>query len=369
VWNATTSCWMISVPELPVAAARSGRVAPGPLRCLAVIALGLVLAACGNAPHRLLELTGDTMGTSFSVKVVDPPAQLHRDTLLALVNAELAGLVQHMSTYEPDSELSRFNLSRETDWIAASSELIEVLEEARQVSELTSGAFDVTVGPLVDLWGFGPEYTGDRIPTDAEIDTLLARVGYDNIEVRSDPPAIRKRNPGVHVDLSAIAKGYAVDRLALLLESHGISSYLVEIGGELRGHGQNQHGELWRIGIETPSAGERSVHAVIGIDNTGVATSGDYRNYFMHDGQRYSHTLDPRTGRPVVHALASVTVISPDTMRADAMATALMVLGPDAGYALADRTGLAACFIVRTADGFVDHQTAAFDRHLAGRKT
>lgn len=331
--------------------------------------MGLALAACGSAPHRLLELTGSTMGTSYSIKVVDLPAQLHRDTLAALVNAELAALVQRMSTYEPDSELSRFNRSRQTDWITASSELVEVLGEARQVSELTDGAFDVTVGPLVDLWGFGPEYTDDRIPSDAEIDALRARVGYRNVEVRSDPPAIRKRNPDIHVDLSAIAKGYAVDRVALLLESRGIASYLVEIGGELRGRGRNQNGDHWRIGIETPTSGERSVHAVISIDDTGVATSGDYRNFFMHDGRRYSHTINPRTGRPVTHALASVTVISPRTMQADAMATALMVLGPDAGYALADREGLAASFIVRTENGFVDRQTAAFDRHLGDRKT
>lgn len=337
----------------------------------APVALGLALAGCGNggATHRLLELTGSTMGTSYSIKVVDPPVQLNRDTLATLVDTELAALVQQMSTYEPESELSRFNRSRQTDWIGASPELVQVLGEARQVSELTGGAFDVTVAPLVDLWGFGPEFTGDRIPSDAEIHDRLAHIGFGKIEVRRDPPAIRKRDPDIHVDLSAIAKGYAVDRVALLLESRGIARYLVEIGGELRGHGHNQNDERWRIGIETPSAGERRVHAIIAIDDTGVATSGDYRNFFMHDGQRYSHTINPRTGRPVTHALASVTVITPGTMRADAMATALMVLGPDAGYALADREGLAAFFIVRTADGFVNHQTAAFDRHRVDRKT
>jgi thiamine biosynthesis lipoprotein len=357
------------VPDLPTLYARSARTAP--LWLLAFVVLGLALTACGTGrtPHALLELAGPTMGTTYSIKVVDPPAHLHRDTLAALVEAELTDLLQKLSTYDPASELSRFNQSRETDWIDASEELVEVLGEARQVSELTDGAFDVTVGPLVDLWGFGPELTGDRIPTAAEIAVLQAGLGFRNIEVRAAPPAIRKLHPDTRIDLSAIAKGYAVDRLALLLESRGISSYLVEIGGELRGRGHNPSGDHWRIGIERPVAGERAVHDVITIDNVGVATSGDYRNYFEKDGQRFSHTIDPHTGRPVTHTLAAVTVISPQTMRADAMATALMVLGPDAGYTLADREGLAALFVVRSADGFVDRHTSAYTTHRFDRKT
>ncbi len=341
------------------------------LRRLVLIVTGLALTACGTGhmQHEMLELSGPSMGTTYSIKVVDPPAHLHRDTLMALVEAELNGLLQKLSTYDPASELSRFNQRRETDWIDASTELVEVLTEARQVSELTGGAFDVTVGPLVDLWGFGPELTGDRIPTDAEIEARRVGLGFRNIEVRTAPPAIRKLHPDTRIDLSAIAKGYAVDRLALLLESRGIASYLVEIGGELRGRGHNQAGDHWRIGIERPSAGERAVHDAIRIDNVGVATSGDYRNYFEQDGQRFAHTIDPHTGRPATHRLAAVTVISPQTMRADAMATALMVLGPDAGYTLADREGLAALFIVRSADGFVDRYTPAYRTHRIERKT
>jgi len=357
VWSVTTSCWTISVPR---------RVLQG----LAPLVLGLALAACGTggARHASIELSGSTMGTTYSVKVVDPPAQLQRDTLAALVEAELDGLLRKLSTYDPQSELSRFNHSRETDWVAASGEMVEVLAEARRVSELTGGAFDVTVGPLVDLWGFGPVLTGDRIPSDAEIAALRAHVGFRHIEVRAAPPAIRKLDPDNRVDLSAIAKGYAVDRLALLLESRGISSYLVEIGGELRGRGHNPAGDHWRIGVERPASGERAVHDVITIDDAGVATSGDYRNFFEQDGQRYSHTIDPHTGRPVTHTLAAVTVISPRTMRADALATALMVMGPDAGYELADREGLAALFIVRSANGFVDRYTSAYNSHRIDRK-
>ncbi len=355
------------MPEAHAARGLASRL----LRPLTSIVLGLwlIVGVTGCGPHRPLELAGPTMGTSYSIKIVDPPGELHMDRLADQVTRELDNLVALFSTYDPSSELATFNRVRRTDWETVSAALVNVLTEARQVSELTDGAFDVTVGPLVELWGFGPDESGDRIPSDAEIARLRTRVGYTGLELRASPPALRKQDPDIHVDLSAIAKGYAVDRLALLLESHGISNYLVEIGGELRGRGHNGAGEPWRIGIEQPVTGARNVHAIIAIDSTGVATSGDYRNYFETQGQRYSHTIDPRTGRPVTHALASVTVISPLTMRADALATALMVLGPEEGYALADREGLAALFIVRTADGLVDRQTTAFARHRLDRNT
>ena len=329
------------------------------------------LAACGSAgvPHRQFDISGSTMGTTYSIKVVDPPAQLQRDTLETQVNGELAALTGRFSTFDPQSELEHFNHSRRTQWLPASAELVEVLQEARRVSEASGGAFDVTVGPLVDLWGFGPPRSTDRIPSGPELASLLSHVGYRKVEARNDPPAVRKLDPELRVDLSAIAKGYAVDRVAQLLEARGISRYLVEIGGELRGMGLNSHDDDWRVGIETPSDTAPGLRTIITIDHTGVATSGDYHNYFMKDGQRYSHEIDPHTGKPVTHMLASVTVISPQTMHADAMATALMVLGPDAGFALAAREGLAAYFIIRTANGFVDRQTAAFDRFRIHSRT
>jgi thiamine biosynthesis lipoprotein len=361
---------MISVPEPSSPSGRQPGIAPRWRLFLTLVAV-LALAACGSAgvQHRQIDISGSTMGTTYSIKVVDPPAQLQRATLQSLVNEELDALVGTFSTFDPRSELERFNHNRRTQWIPASAELVEVLREARRVSEASGGAFDVTVGPLVDLWGFGPPRGGDRIPSGPELESLLSHVGYRKLAARSDPPAVRKLDPDVVVDLSAIAKGYAVDRVARLLEARGISRYLVEIGGELRGLGLNRNDEDWRVGIETPSDNAPGLRTVITIDHTGVATSGDYRNYFLKEGRRYSHEIDPRTGKPVTHKLASVTVISPRTMHADAMATALMVLGPDAGYALADREGLAAYFIIRTANGFVDRQTAAFDRYRIHRRT
>lgn len=333
-----------------------------PVHLALLAALALLLVACGGRPP-VLVLEGTTMGTLYSIKVAHPPAGLQQDALAARITAELDSLVALFSTYVPDSVLARVNESRSTDWLDVPAALVEVLAQARRVSELSDGAFDVTVGPLVDLWGFGPVVTGDRIPEPAEIEALRTRVGYANIELRTDPPGLRKAHPDIRIDLSAIAKGYAVDRIAALLEADGIDNYLVDIGGELHGRGHNASGAPWRIGIERPLAGAHAVQAVIGIEAIGVATSGDYRNFFERDGQRYSHSIDPRTGRPVTHALASVTVISTRTLTADALATALLVLGPDAGYALAEREGLAALFIVREGDALRERQTAAFGRY------
>jgi len=329
----------------------------------------LVLAACGDPALRLVELSGATMGTFYSVKVVGMPAELKKKALLAQIEEKLNAINAQMSTYDRESELSRFNTSRSTDWVETSTELATVVREARHVSELTGGAFDVTVAPLVDLWGFGPDDRQDRVPSPGEIAAMAARIGYTHVKARGSPPAIRKDLPDLHIDLSAIAKGYAVDQITELLESRGIANYLVEIGGELRGRGHNDTGNRWRIGIEQPAFGSRDVHTVITINDVGVATSGDYRNYFEQDGVRYSHTINPRTGRPVTHTLASVTVIGYSTAEADALATGLMVLGPEEGFQLAEREGIAACFIVRTADGFSDRQTLAFDRHRADRNS
>jgi thiamine biosynthesis lipoprotein len=330
-----------------------------------MLPLGFALAGCGNhgGQDRLKEFDGETQGTTYHIKVVDLPPALSPETVHGAIEAELDDITRHLSTYTPDSELSQFNRSHDTGWVPASAGLVEVLTEARRVSELTHGAYDVTVGPLVDLWGFGPQGTGERIPPDAEIAAAKARIGYTHLEIRPEPPAIRKDIPGLSVDVNSIAQGYTVDRVAQRLDSLGIANYLVEIGGELRGKGLNQLGGHWRIGIERPSPGERAVYSIIRIADVGVSTSGDYRDYFERDGKRYSHTIDPHTGRPVTHKLASVTVISENTMRADALSTALMVLGPDQGYQLAEQAGLAAYFIISTDGGFTDRETPAFDRH------
>lgn len=335
-----------------------------PVKLWLVIVGCWLLAACGGPGEELIEFSGTTMGTTYSVKVVHAPDSFDPDQLNREIDRILEQIDQKMSTYDPDSELSRFNQSDSTEWIDVSEELFLVIEEALRVSLLTEGAFDITVGPLVNLWGFGPDMQTADLPPDEDIAGALSRVGYGHIHIRNTPPAIRKDRADIYLDLSALAKGYAVDKVAEYLESLGISNYLVDVGGELRLKGHNARGKSWSIGIEKPSPGRRTVQQIIQISDAGMATSGDYRNFFEKDGKRYSHTISPRTGRPVTHTLASVTVISESAMYADAMATALLVLGPETGYQLASREKLAALFIAISPDGLVEKHTAQFDQYL-----
>ncbi len=234
-----------------------------------------------------------------------------------------------MSTYQDDSELSRFN-RHGTEPFEVSDSMIEVVSEAQRIAELSSGAFDITVGPLVDAWGFGPDPGGD--PPDADtIAVLLADNGFRRLDVDPEQRTLQKENAAIRCDLSAIAKGYAVDRVALGLTDLGLVDFMVEIGGEVRAVGRNAVGEAWRIGIERPEAGSRGMWSAVALADAAMATSGDYRNYYEKDGVRISHTIDPRTGRPVTHRLASVRVIHPSCMTADALATAISVLGPEEG--------------------------------------
>jgi len=296
---------------------------------------------------------GPTMGTRYTVKVVPPVSPgLSEDELGRNVRDTVERVNQTMSTWLDDSELNRFN-RHGTEPFPASSELIEVMAEAQRVSELSGGAFDITIGPLVDAWGFGPIEV-DGPPTTDTIDALLVATGYELLDVDRENQVLRKRQPMLRCDLSAIAKGYAVDRVAEHLAEVGFSDFMVEIGGEVRTSGRTVRGDLWRIGIERPVGPRGELWTAVALDNVAMATSGDYRNFYMRDGARVSHTIDPRTGRPIAHHLASVSVVDPSCMTADALATALDVLGPVEGRALVEREDLAALFLVRTGDDTFD---------------
>lgn len=311
-------------------------------------------------------LRGPTMGTTYSVVLAGEgldPSVLVR--LQEAIDAELAAVNAEMSTYLEDSELSRFNRSPANQGFSASPHLLEIVAQAKQVSEQSGGAFDVTVGPLVDAWGFGPGDPSERHElTEAELAGLRAVVGDDKLEVDRAGGQLRKTAGGLRVDLSAIAKGHGCDRVAAVIEAAGFTRYMVEIGGEVWARGDGPSGSGWKVGIERPTgdaAGSRVVQSIIRVRDVGLATSGDYRNYWERDGVRYSHTIDPRTGRPITHTLASVTVIHPESAAlADAWATALNVLGPDEAPALAERLGLAAYFMVRTEGGYETRSTPAF---------
>lgn len=312
----------------------------------------------------MLELSGVTMGTIYDIKINSREALRTQDKIKIGIAEILDHIDKSMSTYNPDSELSVINNNRTTGWQPVSDDLYTVLNDALRISRITDGAFDVTVGPLVNLWGFGPEKKPKTIPADADIRSRQADTGYRNLELRSGPKSVLKKIPGLYIDLSGIAKGYGVDKVADFLESSEILNYMVDIGGEIRARGVNGKGTSWNIGIEKPIAGQRSVQRSIHLRDTAMATSGDYRNFFELNGIRYSHTIDPKTGRPVTHNLVSVTVLDPSTTIADALATGLLVLGPAAATELAEKNHIAAYFIMRKKDGFEEHATSAFTAHI-----
>lgn len=322
-------------------------------------------AAIRNAQADAIALSGPTMSSTWMVRLPRLPADLPAEKVQSAVQMVLDDIEHQMSTYRVDSDLSRFNQSRSTDWVDVPENLARVVDAAQQVSQQTGGAFDVTVGPLVNLWGFGPDHPAGpfgTIPSEAMIEAARKHVGYRLLQARLSPPALRKADPLMYVDLSGIAKGFAAEQVATQLERMGIFEYLIAIGGETRGHGT---GRRWHVGIETPTPGVRRVLYQVELGPFSLSTSGDYRNFFDKDGRRYCHEIDPSTGRPVPAPPASVSVADQSGAYADAVATALMVLGPDKGYAFAERNGLAALFILRRSDHFEAKATPAFEPLLS----
>jgi thiamine biosynthesis lipoprotein len=322
-------------------------------------------------PANLIEIHGTTMGTLYMVKIVKSGDEKFAsgDELTKKVTADIENLLkkvnQQMSTWIEDSEISRFNRYKESQWFEVSSETALVIAEALRVSKESGGAFDITVGPLINLWGFGPEGTVKKIPGEEQIKKVMEKIGYQKLSVRLSSPAIKKEEPGIYCDLSAIAKGFGVDQVAGYLDSRGFSHYLVEIGGEVRAKGLNHKDQIWRVAIASPGPqGGSPYQKIIRLKDASMATSGDYFNYFEKDGVRYSHTIDPTTGKPITHKLASVSVIHESCMTADAMATAINVLGPEKGYELALKENLPVFMIIRGKDGFIERMTLRFHEML-----
>ena len=322
------------------------------------MATSLVLAACGDPAPEVRVYSGATMGTTYSVSIAD--AHADGDAVAAAVAAELRAVNGRMSTWLDDSELSRFNRRASTDWQPVSASLCVLVERALDISAETGGAFDITILPLVDLWGFGAGGRIARLPTLAELAEIRARTGYAKLSADCAAPALRKTRADLKIDLSAIAKGYGVDRVAERLDALGFANYLVEVGGELRLRGRKTRDTPWRIGLERPEAGLSSVQTSLAPGDTGIATSGDYRNYYERDGQRYSHAIDPATGAPLRHTTAAVTVLAPRAADADAVATALLVMGAEKGLSFAAARGIAALFLDRRGSEIHARPTPAF---------
>lgn len=330
-----------------------------------LLALTLAVPGCWfSSDPEELRLSGETMGTTYNVTAIG--SDLDAEAMGAAVEAALKAVNSKMSNWDPNSEVSTFSASDSTAPVQVSAEFAHVVGAANDVHAQSGGKFDVTLGPLIELWGFGPRKPEDPVPADAAIEAALAGVGQARLlDLDRAAGTLAKSAPEVGINLSAIAKGYGVDAVAETLQGFGVENYMVEIGGDLVTMGQNIKGEPWRIGIEKPDAAAQTVQLVVPVSDLGLATSGDYRNYFEHEGQRYSHILDPVTGRPVTHATTSVTVIADSAMMADAWATAMLVLGSEAGLKVAESQKLAVFFIDRDvqagADAYITATSSAFD--------
>ena len=335
---------------------------------IGLISLILMIAYLNTNSHKPsgpVLFKGTTMGTSYHIKVIPGPTMTFNIEDLSKIIATRLDEINHlMSTYKPDSEISQFNQQQPDQWVTISAETAYVIDAGQKVSQLSHGAFDMTIGNLVNLWGFGPTINLDSIPDKSKIDTLIGSTGYQKLKVKQEPHQLLKTSPEVYLDLSAIAKGYAVDAIAKVLLENNITNFMVEIGGEIITHGLKEENRPWVIGVQSPASSEDSVQKKLYLTNVAMATSGDYRNYFEQDGQRYSHTIDPRTGFPIKHQLASVTVISTSCMQADAYATAIMVLGPDEGMKFANQNNLPIFMIVKHRDMFDEQMNDLFTPYL-----
>ena len=306
------------------------------------------------------------MGTTWQVTLRELPNHSSKEAIQKEIEATLERIESLASHWRADTLVSRFNRMLDTEPFPVSPELLEILKAAELIHRKTEGAFDVTIAPLVNLWGFGPiEETRGKIPTDEEIENALASMGQDKLELLPKS-SIRKATPDLQLDLSALAKGYAIDQVAKRLDGLGALHYLIELGGELRAKGNGTKGQGWQVGLENPRADANAtkIHRYLSLTDGAVATSGNYRLNFtnLDSGRAYSHIIDPRTGRPVSHDLMAVSVLAPTAIETDAWATALLVLGREKGLPLAERENLVALFVEGEPSGIQVTTTSNFPR-------
>lgn len=333
------------------------------LKPVSVAALAAALTGCLFS-DTVETFGGPTMGSTYSVKYVRGSGMPDAEQVQPEVERILADIDRQMSTYRSDSDIERFNEAPGGTCMAMPEPVLTLVRAGDRLSQLSEGSFDLTLEPLLNLWGFGPKARAEKVPSAEELAAVREQFGYQHLSIQGDQLC---KDAPVQVDFNSIAAGYAVDRITERLQSLGLTSYLVEATGELKAVGKKPDGSPWRIAIEAPQSGERVAQKILALDGYGVSSSGDYRNYFEENGRRYSHTLDPQTGAPISHKLAAVTVVHAETLQADGLSTLLMVLGPERGYAFAEREGIAAFFVTREGDGFVTRSTSAFDALFAAQ--
>jgi len=326
---------------------------------LIAVVLACSLSACKKDPE-IISLSGKTMGTTYHIRYIeDDSVSENAQKTHEQIEVVLKDVNQKMSTYIKDSELSRFNQNTQVNTpIEISADFAKVLQEAIRLNQVTEGSF-------------GPEKRPERKPTPEQLAERQSWVGIDKIhlDMSGKTPTLSKAVPQVYIDLSSIAKGFGVDQVADVLEHNHVQNYMVEIGGEIRAKGKNAENKAWQIAIEKPNnTGERSVQEVIGLNNMAMATSGDYRIYFEENGQRFAHEIDPKTGYPIQHHLASITVLAPSSMTADGLSTGLFVLGENKALEVAEKENIPVYLIMKTEKGFETKMSSAFQKLLANKE-
>lgn len=330
---------------------------------MGLVVLVGVLSGCGNG-DTLERFDGPTMGSHYSIQYVRHSAAPAPKAVRAEVESILAEVDRQFSTYRSDSDIERFNALPANSCQIMPGPVLELIRVGEQLSSQSDGSFDLTVEPLLNLWGFGPQSRAEKVPTAEALAQVRQRVGHGHLRIDGDRLC---KDAAVEVDFNSIAAGYAVDRIASRLKALGIDSYLAEVTGELKAAGRKPDGAVWRIALEEPRDDRRVAERVIEVNGYGVSTSGDYRRYFEQDGARYSHTFDARTGAPVLHNLASVTVIHPSALMADGLSTLLLILGPERGWDYAEKYGVGVFFVLRDNDRFIVRTNDEFERISRGK--
>ena len=323
----------------------------------------VVLSACGNGDS-MESFGGPTMGSTYSIKYVRRAGLPAAADVRVEVEKILADIDRQLSTYRSDSDIERFNDLPANRCQKMPASILKLIRVGEQLSEQSEGSYDLTVEPLLNLWGFGPQGREEKVPAEQALAQARQRVGYQHLRIEGDQLC---KDAAVEVDFNSIAAGYAVDTIAARLEALGIHDYLAEATGELKAAGKKLDGSPWRIALEEPRDDQQVAERIVAVDGFGLSTSGDYRNYFEQDGRRYSHTFDARTGAPVSHSLASVTVIHPSALMADGLSTLLLILGPERGWDYAEKHDIGAFFVIRADTGFVTRTSHAFERVTGGK--